>query len=543
MPRAVDKHPQARGVGQSLYNPNRSGLASWTDPLSAIDDAAASAGKGIGLRIDGSAAQAVQDSVQQSVQHIRDTLTGIVDATPTDLDNWLLGLLTGASPLDASKISGVLDESAIPDITKAMSSALATLNDYIAQSFSGIADLSDAALPDAKHFMGSAYAQLLQHTFQLQKLLAQSTSTRYAGKSVVVDFGDYPDGPLPSEFSVKYVGTGTSTVGIRGGRAAWNLVNDNNRSAYVMYNDPTDTDYQIVQGTMASPPTKAGSGGTPRIWVVLRADSPTNPQTFVWARAYAISSGLLYKCDIGYTFAGVEHVWDSGIDLGWNLSITCVAGVGAQDRMFEFYAGDTLVKSYNDVAAVSAMGAGYQHWGAYSEMKTGLLGAIGPGTISGTAATDNKPPDVESPTAHMYRTSTTAVNYPQAWTDLPANFWQVVLRESAGVTADTVTGTFKVHMTRAWDIKVQIRLGTQIGAITKLGLVVNGALTQVAVSPAYPNNTGGLAMFAAFTEYLVAEDEVSIATWQNVGFTGNWIQAEATGLETWFSIIIGGSYT
>lgn len=36
MPRAVDKHPQQRGTGNALYNPLRSGVASWEDPLSAV---------------------------------------------------------------------------------------------------------------------------------------------------------------------------------------------------------------------------------------------------------------------------------------------------------------------------------------------------------------------------------------------------------------------------------------------------------------------------------------------------------------------------
>ena len=37
MPRAYDRNPQKRGLGNSLYNPLRSGLTGWTDPMSAID--------------------------------------------------------------------------------------------------------------------------------------------------------------------------------------------------------------------------------------------------------------------------------------------------------------------------------------------------------------------------------------------------------------------------------------------------------------------------------------------------------------------------
>ncbi|MCV7255698.1 hypothetical protein H7J86_26385 [Mycobacterium hackensackense] len=36
MPRAVDKHPQKRGTGNAIFNPLRSGVASYEDPMSAI---------------------------------------------------------------------------------------------------------------------------------------------------------------------------------------------------------------------------------------------------------------------------------------------------------------------------------------------------------------------------------------------------------------------------------------------------------------------------------------------------------------------------
>lgn len=48
MPKAVDKHPQSRSVGNSLYNPLRSGVASYEDPMSAIGDDMDAIGKEIG---------------------------------------------------------------------------------------------------------------------------------------------------------------------------------------------------------------------------------------------------------------------------------------------------------------------------------------------------------------------------------------------------------------------------------------------------------------------------------------------------------------
>ena len=60
---------------------------------------------GLPALLDGAAADAQQA--------IRDALTGIVNATPTDLDNWLLDLLTGASDLDASKLINLTNIGAI----------------------------------------------------------------------------------------------------------------------------------------------------------------------------------------------------------------------------------------------------------------------------------------------------------------------------------------------------------------------------------------------------------------------------------------------
>lgn len=81
------------------------------------------------------------------LQQIRDALTGIVDATPTDLDNWLLNLLTSTSPLDASNLFGTLLASLIPglDASKIVSGTfgdglvpiVGVLRDAIGQAIDG----------------------------------------------------------------------------------------------------------------------------------------------------------------------------------------------------------------------------------------------------------------------------------------------------------------------------------------------------------------------------------------------------------------------
>lgn len=98
MPKAVDKHPQARGLGNALWNPLRSGVTGWSDPYSAIDDAAAAAGGGIRARIE-----SVLDDIVEAVEE----LTGIDISTPVALLEQLLAQPLGF--LGSTTLGGAVD--------------------------------------------------------------------------------------------------------------------------------------------------------------------------------------------------------------------------------------------------------------------------------------------------------------------------------------------------------------------------------------------------------------------------------------------------
>ncbi|AFV51157.1 minor tail subunit [Mycobacterium phage First] len=59
---------------------------------------------------------ALAQAQSQAQQAIRDALTGVVNSTPTQLDNWVLSLLTGNSTLNASKLSGTAPTAVIPTL-------------------------------------------------------------------------------------------------------------------------------------------------------------------------------------------------------------------------------------------------------------------------------------------------------------------------------------------------------------------------------------------------------------------------------------------
>lgn len=192
------------------------------------------------------------------------------------------------------------------------------------------------------------YGQILENTRQLQSLQTNTAANQPGNLTVDIDFGDYPDGDLPSIFTVNYVGSGASRLGITNGVSGWRTaVNDAEVTAYVRYNvAPTNTNFQIVRGTMSQPPQPQKSGGgTPRIWATARVD--TSYSNYVWARAYNIGT-FTYRADMGCVVGGIEYVWATNIPLSWSMNLYILAGAGTNERVFQLWTGNQLVYSFTE---------------------------------------------------------------------------------------------------------------------------------------------------------------------------------------------------
>ncbi|MFN3004584.1 hypothetical protein ACK12G_15125 [Mycolicibacterium wolinskyi] len=100
-------------------------------------------------------AESIPELAAAAVQALRDRLTGIVNSTPTDLDDWLLSLLTGESYIDAGKlvnledigeiakekITGLLDE-----LNDAIDDAVAAAQQAIRNALTGIVNATPTDL-------------------------------------------------------------------------------------------------------------------------------------------------------------------------------------------------------------------------------------------------------------------------------------------------------------------------------------------------------------------------------------------------------------
>ncbi|QUE25707.1 minor tail protein [Mycobacterium phage Smeagan] len=374
--------------------------------------------------------QALNDAVAQAQQKIRDALTGVVNATPTQLDNWLLNLLTGNSTLNASKLSGTAPTAVIPALGIGKLPDLQSLVDAATNALSGKTltgqEEAGTGLTDAKVTMSNLFAMLTKVTRDVQALQSENDSTSTGGRRFNIDFSAYPDGAFPSGlFNLTYTGPGTSTLAISNGNAVWNTVNNGYRRATMIFPTPTLTSQQIVRGTLASPPSQ---GTNVRIWSIARANAAGTD--YVFARGYC-TGFLTYRGDIGCVVNGVEKVWASNIPLTWSLDMRVICGVGTNPRRHQVLSGNTIVLDIIEPAgAQSVIDANHCYWGAISETD----GQKTPGSVAGASVADNAPPAVIGTTFRASRRVTADVTFGTGGVKVPNNFFETIDYQSDDLT-------------------------------------------------------------------------------------------------------------
>jgi hypothetical protein len=416
------------------------------------------------------------------------------------------------------------------------------LVDNVTSAFTGIT-AAGRSVADALSAMVQAQNTMSGHTRQIQELQAAKQSAAAKGVSFNLDFGTYAAGALPAAFTVTYSGhaSATSTIGITNGQACWRTMNNFDRDAKVIYSTATNTDFQVLRGTMDVPPEWNLSGGTPKFSAIGRVSADGN--SYVWARGY--SDGFLsYKGELGCTVNGVETVWASNVSLGWNLDMTLVCGVGTNARQYQVWAGSTLVREHTEVGTVSQLGSGFRKFGVIAQVRTNSSGTPAhSGKLGGAFISDNEAPTVVGSTARMDRTGTGTASFAgaNAITGLPNSFFDTIEYESPDIDANTSDGTFTVRDSKTYIVSGRVKINAALYSWAHLILQVYRAGSWQTLdwgNSLYPDGTP-VGISGTWVRYLNAGEKVRLATRQG-GATVSILTGEATGNETYFSITSAG---
>ncbi|QLF84595.1 minor tail protein [Mycobacterium phage Gail] len=377
----------------------------------------------------------------------RDLIDGLEDRI-----KWL----TSGGLFDASKLDN-LDN--IPQIPNGLDKIkeLQDLVDAATNALSGASqegsEIIGAGLDAAKATFENLFSMLTKATRDIQALKSEQDANNSGGRRYNIDFGDYPDGPFPSGlFNMTYSGPGTSTLGIKDGHAVWNLVDNGDRDCLLLYPQPTLTPFQVVRGTLASPPSDNSSGQKPRIWSIARANAAGTD--YVFARGYC-TGFLTYRGDIGCVKGGVEYVWASNVPLTWSLDMQIICGVGTNARRHQVLSGNKLVIDITEPAgAQSIVDDNHCYWGSYTETN----GKQTPGNVAGASVVDNAPPTVTGTTMRVFRSTTAAASKNNGESFLPANLFDAVSYKSPDITWNPATSEATVEKAGTYLCTIRIEV-------------------------------------------------------------------------------------
>jgi hypothetical protein len=526
-------------------------LGTWSNNIMAALGDAITTGNWNSLLTSLFGGTTVGSTVQQSAvptlpqTKITNLVTDLGDRLLTTVHNVLLTQLYGGTSvltkllsanvpsLDATILTtGTVASGRIPNITKSMSTDMATLNDHIANAFYGADNFVGDTLDVAREQMDRLYDMVLQNAQDLTALRTGSTAGQISGKSYSVGLSTAPLGALPSSFLVTYSGGGAtpSTFVIKnttaGGSkaAAWLAdAGSTDRTARVEFVEgETNTDYQYVSVVMKSPPD---ANASPVFSIIGRESS--DRQNYIFFDVY--TSGSTRYARLGCCVGGTRTTWKSGtFTFNMNLGLRC--GVGANDRQFQAVAGNTVILDHTEVGTTSQMGAAYRRGGFITEFKD--AGNSSAGGVQSFSLADNAPPDVIGTAAGFVRTSTSAVTLNAGTNDLPTNFWGATRYCSPDIDDDLTNGDFTVTTPGQYKVDAQIFWNASQSALIKLLLRVNGTTVRSWVCAPTAR-----ALQGSWVVPLNSGDVVSLAT-SNSGLSTSTMIGSTDGADTFMDIAL-----
>jgi len=192
------------------------------------------------------------------------------------------------------------------------------------------------------------------------------------------------------------------------------------RLVIAMHNDgPTLSDHQSGRIMFKNIMESVANVGNE---LIMRADSLSNPQNYIYLRFY------YNQIELGYCKTGTRYFWKNfDVAPSWGVTYNLICGTKDGDYEFELFVNGVLLGTYSDTAQDSMKGSGYREGGMFFRSAPGASTEAQPASVQYWKLQDNLTNGVIGSGFRVMRTDTTGVLFAggSGAFQIPANFYDV----------------------------------------------------------------------------------------------------------------------
>lgn len=372
---------------------------------------------------------------------------------------------------------------------------------------------------------------------RITALQSAATNGSFSGNSAFVDFSSRADATsLGADFNQTYSGSGTATLGITSGRAAWGGTwGSSGRTGVALYSAlQTQTDYQRVGAAFASVPTSGAVN-----YIYGRVNAAANECVFVELTPSTCKIGCVASGTVYYFATSTLY---GGFKAGAVYYLEC--GTTGGSNIFRVYENDRIILTYTDSGAVSKVGASYRYTAAAATYTASGSSHSTPAQMAAFSMADNTPKPIRGSGFRRYRVSGSTVSQGSGTNLIASNFF-----DTADLITDDITyaggsnNKVTVSVSGWYLVNFKVRFDDDLGSTANGELVqallyVNGTAVQSGVGSW---GTGPTSWYGAedaggtFVQYLNAGDYVQPGLYiQN---TSRGLVGGASGVQSHFEVV------
>ena len=225
-----------------------------------------------------------------------------------------------------------------------------------------------------------------------------------SGTSVFLNFQNYANTSYVPGFTQTYSGSGSGTLGVSSGAAAWiPATTTASRSVMAIYTStPTLTDYQVVGAVFFSIPGFDSFGNRAYNYLYGRVDNPSSPGSYIYVQFGSDSCTLgCVTPRVGSSSSGGTAVWAtaSGFTFSPGAVYWLLCGTTAGPRTYAVMNGSTPIITYTETGTTSKLNSHttdasdkYRYGGFGDYNFATLLGHLTPAATAAWALADSTTP-------------------------------------------------------------------------------------------------------------------------------------------------------